>query len=115
MSSISSIPVVRASVGVGEKIAVGDLVVVVLFLGLGGLALLEPLAADMTATLLIGWLLIFGGLVNLFAPKGSGAIRIIVQAAISVACLIFGIYCLTHPAVAVSTAVFPYRKFAEWS
>jgi uncharacterized membrane protein HdeD (DUF308 family) len=76
----------------------------VLFIVLGVFAIVEPAIAGLGVTLLVGWLLIFGGVVHLIgAFKGGGARQVIFQTLIGIAYVIGGIFCLTHPILAIST------------
>jgi uncharacterized membrane protein HdeD (DUF308 family) len=70
----------------------------VVFILLGILAIVEPGVAGLAITILIGWLLIFGGGTHLVAAfSGGGAGRVIWQVLIGIVYIVGGIYFLTHP------------------
>jgi uncharacterized membrane protein HdeD (DUF308 family) len=76
----------------------------VLFILLGMFAIIEPAVAGLGVTLLVGWLLIFGGVAHLVAAfKGGGAKHVILQILIGIVYLIGGLYSLVHPLLAVGT------------
>jgi uncharacterized membrane protein HdeD (DUF308 family) len=76
----------------------------VLFLVLGILAIIEPAVAALAASRLVGWLLVFGGLVYLIgACAGRGVKEVILQLAIGILYLAGGRYSLTHPYLAMGT------------
>jgi len=87
-----------------KKITGWYIVAAVLFIVLGMFAIIEPAVAGLGVTLLVGWLLIFGGIAHLIAAfKGGGARHVVLQILIGVAYLVGGIYCLTHPLLAIGT------------
>lgn len=70
----------------------------VVFILLGILAIVEPGVAGLAITILVGWLLIFGGGAHLVAAfSGGGAGRVIWQVLIGFVYIVGGIYFLTHP------------------
>lgn len=72
---------------------------------LGVFAIVEPVAAGLAVTVLVGWLLIFGGLAHLIeacAEEGARK-RVIFQVVLGIAYLIGGRYLLTHPHLAIAT------------
>jgi uncharacterized membrane protein HdeD (DUF308 family) len=70
----------------------------VVFILLGILAIVEPGVAGLAITVLVGWLLIFGGGTHLVAAfSGGGAGRVIWQVLIGIVYIVGGIYFLTHP------------------
>ncbi len=76
----------------------------VLFILLGIFAIAEPMVAALAVTLLVGWLLIFGGVAHLISAfGGGGAGRVIWQVLIGIVYLIGGFYFLTNPLVSVGT------------
>lgn len=76
----------------------------VLFILLGAFAIVEPAAAGLGVTVLVGSMLIFGGVAHLIgACAGGTAKEIIFQIAVGVAYLVAGRYSLTHPHLAVGT------------
>ena len=70
----------------------------VMFILLGILAIVEPGVAGLAITILVGWLLIFGGAAHLVAAfSGGGAGRVIWQVLIGIVYIVGGFYFLTHP------------------
>ena len=70
----------------------------VVFILLGILAIVEPGVAGLAITILVGWLLIFGGGAHLVAAfSGGGAGRVIWQVLIGIVYIVGGFYFLTHP------------------
>ncbi len=70
----------------------------VVFILLGILAIVEPGVAGLAITMLVGWLLIFGGGAHLVAAfSGGGAGRVIWQVLTGIVYIVGGIYFLTHP------------------
>lgn len=70
----------------------------VAFILLGILAIIEPAVAGLAVTLLVGWLLIFGGAAHLVAAfSGGGTERAIWQAVIGIVYFLGGFYFLVHP------------------
>ena len=75
-----------------------------LFMVLGIFAIIEPAVAALAVSRLVGWLLVFGGLVYLIgACAGRGLKEVIFQLAIGIIYLIGGRYSLTHPQLAMAT------------
>ena len=76
--------------------------VAALFIVLGILAIIEPAVAALAVSRLVGWLLVFGGLVYLIgAATGRGVKEVIFQVAIGIIYLVGGRYSLTHPRLAM--------------
>jgi uncharacterized membrane protein HdeD (DUF308 family) len=76
----------------------------VVFIILGILAIVEPTVAGLAVTILVGWLLIFGGAAHLVAAfSGGGAGRVIWQVLIGIVFIAGGIYYLTHPLLGLGT------------
>ncbi|MGC1416215.1 MAG: DUF308 domain-containing protein [Candidatus Acidiferrum sp.] len=76
----------------------------IVFILLGMMAIIEPGVAGLAITILVGWLLIFGGVAHLFAAfAGGGAGRVIWQVLIGIVYLLGGVYFLTHPLLALGT------------
>jgi uncharacterized membrane protein HdeD (DUF308 family) len=75
-----------------------------LFILLGLMAIIEPGVAGLAITILVGWLLIFGGVAHLVAAfSGGGAARVIWQVLIGVVYIVGGFYFLAHPLLALGT------------
>ncbi|HEV3420445.1 MAG TPA: HdeD family acid-resistance protein [Candidatus Acidoferrum sp.] len=82
----------------GWFIAIG-----VLFILLGIFAILEPFAAGLGVTLLVGWLLVIGAVAHFIAAfKGGGAKHVVLQVLVGIVYLIGGLYFLTHTIMGVS-------------
>src|SRR5580698_1726952 len=76
----------------------------VVFILLGILAIIEPGVAGLGVTVLVGWLLIFGGGAHLVAAfSGGGAGRVIWQILIGIVYIVGGLYFLTHPLLGLGT------------
>ncbi len=76
----------------------------VVFILLGMMAIIEPGVAGLAVTILVGWLLIFGGVAHLVAAfSGGGAGRVIWQVLIGIVYILGGVYFLTHPLLALGT------------
>jgi uncharacterized membrane protein HdeD (DUF308 family) len=89
---------------VAKKITGWSIAAAVLFIVLGMFAIIEPGVAGLGVTILVAWLLIFGGFTHLIgAFKGGGAKRVIFQATIGILYLIAGIYFRMHPLLAIGT------------
>lgn len=83
----------------GWYIATGVLLIV-----LGVFAIVEPITAGLGVTVLVGWLLIFGGVAHLIGACAGGAAKeIIFEIVTGIAYLIGGRYSLTHPHLAIGT------------
>ena len=103
MATTSSMPG-SGPLRVVKKITGWYVVAAVLFIVLGLFAIIEPAVAGLAVALLVGWLLIFGGASHLIgAFKGGGAKQVIFQLLIGIIYLISGLYCLTHPLLAIGT------------
>ena len=76
----------------------------VVFILLGMIAIIEPGVAGLAVTILVGWLLIFGGVAHLVAAfSGGGAGRVLWQVLIGIVYILGGVYFLTHPLLALGT------------
>lgn len=76
----------------------------VVFIILGILAIVEPGVAGLAVTILVGWLLLFGGAAHLIAAfSGGGPGRVIWQVLIGIVFIAGGIYYLTHPLLGLGT------------
>ncbi|HVN07756.1 MAG TPA: DUF308 domain-containing protein [Patescibacteria group bacterium] len=89
---------------VAQKITGWFIVVSVLFIVIGVFAIVEPAVAGLGVTLLVGWLLIFGAVGHFLAAfKGGGALQVSFQILIAVVYVFGGVYCITHPLLAIGT------------
>ena len=76
----------------------------VLFIVAGLFAIIEPATAVVGITLLLGWLLIFGGVAHFIATlKGGSARRVLFQILSAIAFVLGGLYILMHPQLAINT------------
>jgi uncharacterized membrane protein HdeD (DUF308 family) len=76
----------------------------VVFILLGMMAIIEPGIAGLAATILVGWLLVFGGGAHFVAAfSGGGAGRVIWQILIGIVYIVGGLYFLTHPLLGLGT------------
>ena len=76
----------------------------VLFILSGIFAIIEPAFAGLGVTLLVGWLLILAGVTHFVeAFKGGGAKRVVLKVLAGIVYLVGGLYCLTHPLLAIGT------------
>jgi uncharacterized membrane protein HdeD (DUF308 family) len=76
----------------------------VVFILLGMMAIIEPGVAGLAVTILVGWLLVFGGGAHFVAAfSGGGAGRVTWQVLIGIAYILGGVYFLTHPLLALGT------------
>ena len=94
----------RGPAAVAKKITGWFIAMAVLFIILGILAIIEPGVAGLAVTLLVGWLLIFGGVAHFVtAFKGGGTKQVLWQVLIGIVYLIGGFYFLTHPIMGIGT------------
>jgi uncharacterized membrane protein HdeD (DUF308 family) len=76
----------------------------VVFILLGILAIIEPGVAGLAVTVLVGWLLIFGGGAHLVAAfSGGGAGHVIWQVLLGIVYIAGGFYFLMHPLLGLGT------------
>jgi uncharacterized membrane protein HdeD (DUF308 family) len=104
MATASPIHGLHGPLMVAKKATGWYIAAAIIFILLGVFAILEPGIAALGITLLIGWLLLFGGVTHFIAAfKGSGAKHIIFQVLVGILYLIGGFYCLSHPLLAIGT------------
>ena len=104
MATIGSTQGLQGPARLAKNITGWYVAAAVLFIVLGVIAIVEPAVAGLGVTLLVGWLLIFGGVAHLIgAFKGGGAKQVIFQILIGIVYVIGGLFCLTHPILAIST------------
>jgi uncharacterized membrane protein HdeD (DUF308 family) len=76
----------------------------VVFIGLGVLAIGEPLVAGLAVAILAGWILLFGGVAHaISAFRGGGVGRALWQALLAFVYLVGGFYFVTHPLLGLGT------------
>jgi uncharacterized membrane protein HdeD (DUF308 family) len=94
----------QAPVPATRKITGWYIAAAALFIVLGMFAIIEPAVAALAVSRLVGWLLVFGGLVFLIgASTGRGVKEVIFQLAVGIIYLVGGRYSLTHPHLAMGT------------
>lgn len=104
MAATGSTQGLQGPVRIAKKLTGWYIAAAVLFIVVGMFAIVEPAVAGLGVTLLVGWLLVFGGVAHLIgAFKGGGAKQVIFQVLIGLAYLIAGLYCLMHPLLAIGT------------
>jgi uncharacterized membrane protein HdeD (DUF308 family) len=90
--------------GVAKRITGWYLAAAVLFILLGIFAIIHPAVAGLGVTVLVGWLLIFGGVGHMVAAfRRGGGKQAIYQVVIAIMYLIGGLYFLTHVIMATGT------------
>jgi uncharacterized membrane protein HdeD (DUF308 family) len=76
----------------------------VVFILLGMMSIIEPGVVGLAVTILVGWLLIFGGGAHLVAAFSGGATgRVIWLVLIGIVYIVGGFYFLTHPLLGLGT------------
>src|SRR5262249_21695637 len=80
------------------------IVAAILFIILGAFAIIEPAVAGLGVTLLVGWLLIFGGIAYFIgAFYGGGAKSVIFHILAGIVFVLGGLYFITHPLMGLGT------------
>src|SRR5271156_3121646 len=98
MASANSSQGVPVAAHFVKKMSGWYIAMAVVFIILGIFAIVEPGVAGLAVTILVGWLLIFGGGAHLVAAfSGGGAGRVIWQVLIGIVYIVGGFYFLTHP------------------
>lgn len=104
MATPSSVQGLQGPLRAKTKITGWYIATGVLLILLGVFAVVEPITAALGVTVLVGWLLIFGGLAHLIGACAGGAAKeVIFQIAVGIAYLVAGRYSLTHPRLAIGT------------
>ena len=104
MSSANSSQGVPVAAHFVKKMSGWYIAMAVGFIILGIFAIVEPGVAGLAVTILVGWLLIFGGGAHLVAAfSGGGAGRVIWQVLIGIVFIAGGIYYLMHPLLGLGT------------
>ena len=94
----------RGPLGVVKRVTGWYIAAAVLFILLGMFGIIEPGVAGLGVTILVGWLLIFGGVGHVIAAfKGGSAKQVIFQVLVAIVYLIGGSYFLTHTFMATAT------------
>ena len=80
------------------------IVAAILFIVLGVFAIIEPAVAGLGVTLLVGWLLVFGGIAHFVSAfQGGGAKRVLFQVLAGIVFVLGGLYFISHPLLALGT------------
>lgn len=104
MTAASATEGLRGAGATIKKVTTLYIVASVVFIILGILSIIEPGVGGLAVTLLVGWVLIFGGFAHLVAAfSGGGAGRVIWQVLIGLVYLVGGFYYLTHPLLGLVT------------
>jgi uncharacterized membrane protein HdeD (DUF308 family) len=104
MASANPSPGVHVAAQFVKKMSGWYIAMAVLFIILGMFAIVEPAVAGLAVTILVGWLLIFGGGAHLVAAfSGGGAGRVMWQVLIGILFIAGGFYYLTHPLLGLGT------------
>ncbi|MGD0404215.1 MAG: DUF308 domain-containing protein [Candidatus Acidiferrales bacterium] len=104
MASANPSPGVQAAAQFVKKMSGWYVAMAVVFIILGIFAIVEPGVAGIAVTILVGWLLIFGGGAHLVAAfSGGGAGRVIWHVLIGIVFIAGGIYYLMHPLMGLGT------------
>jgi uncharacterized membrane protein HdeD (DUF308 family) len=81
-----------------------NILAAVLFIVAGLFAIIEPAAAVMGITMLLGWVLIFGGIAHFIATfRADSGRQVLLQILGAIAFVLAGLYILTHPQLAIGT------------
>ncbi len=103
MATASPAQGLQGPVGFAKKLSGWYIAAAVLFIVFGIFAIIEPAVAGLGVTLLVGWLLVFGGVMHLItAFRGGGAKQVLSQVLIGILYLVCGIYFLMHPLLGIS-------------
>ncbi len=104
MATANAADGLRGGGSIIRRVSGWTIIMAVVFILLGMMAVIEPGVAGVALTILVGWLLIFGGVAHLVAAlSGGGAGRIIWQVLIGIVYILGGVYFLTHPLLALGT------------
>lgn len=87
-----------------KRFTTWNIVAAILFIVLGAFAIIEPAVAGLGVTLLVGWLLVFGGIAYFVgAFYGGGAKHVIFHILAGIVFVLGGLYFITHPLMALGT------------
>jgi len=104
MATASPTEELRGAGAIIKKASGRSIAMALVFILLGMMAIIEPGVAGLAVTILVGWLLIFGGGPHLAAAfSGGGAGRVIWQVLTGIVYILGGIYFLAHPLLALGT------------
>ena len=100
MATESPGPVVRAA----NRFTGWYIVAAILFILLGMFAIIEPTVAGLGVTILVAWLLIFGGIFHFIAAfDGGGAGRVLCRVLAGIVFVVGGVYLRMHPVLGLSS------------
>ena len=97
-------PIESPVIATAKRFTGWNILAAVLFIVLGLFAIIEPAMAVTGITLVLGWLLIFGGVAHFIATlRGRSTRQVFFQILSAIAFVLGGLYVLTHPALAIGT------------
>jgi uncharacterized membrane protein HdeD (DUF308 family) len=104
MATANAADGLRGGGSIIRRVSGWTIIMAVVFILLGMMAVIEPGVAGVALTILVGWVLIFGGMAHLItAFSGGGATRVIWQVLIGLVYIVGGFYFLMHPLLALGT------------
>jgi len=104
MATANAADGLRGGGSIIKRVSGWSIIMALVFILLGMMAIIEPGVAGVALTILVGWVLIFGGVAHLItAFSGGGAARVIWQVLIGIVYIVGGSYFLTHPLLALGT------------
>ena len=104
MATANAADGLRGGGSIIKRVSGWTIIMAVVFILLGMMAVIEPGVAGVALTILVGWVLIFGGMAHLItAFSGGGATRVIWQVLIGLVYIVGGFYFLMHPLLALGT------------
>jgi len=76
----------------------------ILFILLGIFAIAQPFVAGYATTMVVGWLLIFGGVMHAIGAFSRSTVgRTLLHLAVGIAYAVIGVYFVTHPMIGLAT------------
>jgi uncharacterized membrane protein HdeD (DUF308 family) len=104
MASTNPIEELRSPGKIAKKASGWVIAISIVFIILGILAIIEPEIAGLAVTILVGWLLVFGGVAHLIAAfSGGGAGRVIWHVILGLIYVAGGVFYLLHPGLGLTT------------
>jgi uncharacterized membrane protein HdeD (DUF308 family) len=104
MATANPSEALRGPATVVKKVSGWVIAMSIVFIILGIMAIVEPEVAGLAVTLLVGWLLIFGGVTHLIAAfSGGGPGRVIWHVILGLIYAAGGVFYLMHPGLGLTT------------
>lgn len=104
MATANATDGLRGGGSIIKRVSGWSIIMALVFILLGMMAIIKPGVAGVALTILVGWVLIFGGVAHLItAFSGGGATRVIWQVLIGLVYIVGGFYFLMHPLLALGT------------